>query len=157
MAESRWVEVYREALLSADPDAVHDLLDRKGTGPFETGPDYVARALRNRAVDIARHEARSTPLHEGTPIPSSERDPSDLIIARERWSTFAAAFVELSEKDRFVLEMAANNVVDDDVRTLWKAKFRESPSSESIRQRRSRARRRLRAHMDSFDRSDGDD
>jgi len=140
---------YAELLRVSDADALHELLLRHGPAILDRELPYLVVAAGNQRRSMARRGAASheipSPDIRGDDQPRSIWDPLASAIAREGFAELLAALGDLDPRDLLVLWSHAAGASDKEIAAQWHdLQFDPpSPSIESIRKRRERARVRL--------------
>ena len=144
---------YAELLRVSDPDALHDLLIRHGSGILDRDLPYLVVAARNQQRSTLRRGAPSreipSPDVSGDLDQPSLWDPLAIVLADEGLRELIAGLAELDPRDVLALWSHAAGRSDAEIAAQWDdLRFEPpNPSEESIRKRRQRARKRLRERL----------
>jgi hypothetical protein len=144
---------YAELLRVSDADALHELLLRHGPAILDRELPYLVVAAGNQRRSMARRGAASHEIPT-TDIGADEGahslwDPLASAIAREGFGELLTALGDLDPRDLLVLWSHAAGASDTEIAAQWdELQFNPpSPSIESIRKRRERARVQLRKRL----------
>lgn len=139
----------RARLSDTDLESLSELLVSAGLEVLDRDVPYVLVALRNRTRDRVRRERRGQELAASSFVsagPLDAADPAAIVASRAEFKTVAAAMELLDERDRWLLWWHAAGLTDEEIRVRWKAAgfVPAAPTTAMLRQRRARARARLR-------------
>ena len=149
MAPPETKQLYRRLMAAVDEEALHDLVARSGPAVLELPFPYVVVAARNRRRDRERSERRSVPT-EPAALPEREAapgwDPLEIALASDSLRRTLDALATMDDRDVLVVWLHAQDHSDVEIAEAWDALglLPPSPSTESIRKRRERARAALR-------------
>jgi hypothetical protein len=148
--DAKRLSTYQRLREIADPDDVHDLLARYGPGILDRGLPYLVAAARNRLRSrlrrgYGRFEVPTRDLSADQPTPRAW-DPLVRLVASEQLTKLVSVLASMDDRDVLVVWRHAEGVPDEEIRAEWDARgfLPQSPSVESIRKRRERARATLR-------------
>lgn len=145
------VAVYRELLRKRiDSDALHELIGRYGLALLDRDVPYLMVAARNRAIDRQRREGRSVELDPQADQPGLVLDPASVVDHTSELHRAILALGELDQRDAWALWWNAAGFSDAEIAEKWtRAGFTPPhPSNAYLRQRRRRARLRLKDSRD---------
>lgn len=139
----------RARLSETDLESLSDLLVSAGLEILDRDVPYVLVALRNRTRDRIRREQRGQELAATSSAvagPLDAADPAAIVASRSELEAVVSAMDQLEERDRWLLWWHAAGLSDDEIRLRWEAAgfTPPTPSRAMLRQRRARARDRLR-------------
>ena len=149
------LSTYQRLREIADPDDVHDLLVRYGPGILDRGLPYLVAAARNRLRSRLRrgYSRFEVPTQDPLPDQPTSRvwDPLTRLVASEQLTKLLSALASMDNRDVLVVWRHAEGVADEEIRAEWDARGFQprTPSAESIRKRRERARETLRNLLES--------
>ncbi len=149
------LSTYQRLREIADPDDVHDLLARYGPGILDRGLPYLVVAARNRLRSRLRRGYSRFEVPTQDPLPdeptSRAWDPLTRLVASEQLTKLLSVLASMDDRDVLVVWRHVEGVADEEIRAEWDARgfLPRSPSVESIRKRRERARETLRNLLES--------
>ncbi len=140
--------MYEKVRHLVDADALHDLIARVGPAILDREFPYIVVAARNELRGRLRRSAREVPLEEGDDyVEDHEANPEEAVIRRLSYRALLDALAELDDSEVLLLWRQAEGVSDEEVIAEWEARGFAKPglTRATLRKRRERARRRLRA------------
>jgi hypothetical protein len=149
------LNTYQRLREIADPDDIHDLLARYGPGILDRGLPYLVVAARNRLRSRLRrgYSRYEVPTEDPPPDEPTSRawDPLTRLVASEQLTKLLSALASMDDRDILVVWRNVEGVADEEIRAEWDARGFQprTPSAESIRKRRERARETLRNIIES--------
>jgi hypothetical protein len=153
--DAKRLHTYQRLREIADPDDIHDLLAHYGPGILDRGLPYLVVAARNRLRSrlrrgYSRYEIPTDDPPLGEPT-SRAWDPLTRLVASEQLTRLLAALASMDDRDVLVVWRNVEGVADEEIRAEWDARGYQphTPSVESIRKRRERARETLRNMIES--------
>lgn len=143
----------RRRLSESEGEALAELVASHGLEILDRDVPYILVALRNRLRDRARRDARGHELEAvaASAGPLAEIDPAVIVTARDELTQVLRAMADLEERDRWALWWHAAGYPDQEILAMWRdAGFEPAdPTLAGLRQRRLRARARLRLAVSS--------
>lgn len=119
---------------------------------------YLRKTVRNAAYKYynayKRKSATELPLDHDLlfSLPGEDKDPADLLIQEEDYRAVRAAIADLPEQDRRVLHLKyAADLTSEEI-----AKLTGAPSAAAVRERLTRARRKVLARLNEGGWSDAE-
>lgn len=134
------VRLTRSQDMAADivQDVVHGLWEKHSSLVFKESPvAFAMRSVRNRCIDVLRHESHKVSMHEGIQDEQAQDDDCDDLMA-ERLVALQRGIEELGEPRRTIIRLSLKGLQAREIA------IQVALSEANVRQMLSRARKQLR-------------
>jgi hypothetical protein len=135
-------EEYEKIVQRVSKDELHDQIARQGLEILDRGIPYVIQAARWRRIDVARRNARESPL-ETEPV-GLIMNPFELAVANEERRRLVDALATFPDADVLAIWRHVEGIPDHEIAVAIEALGLARISPAGVRMRRMRALGKLR-------------